>query len=167
MIGNWFKRRTQIKIANAAEEDIRRIISVLKGMSFEERGAIVAFSTMVRLQLEANGIMSKGIFDTLEPQKSQEYGAAVHALADGIRTCQSNGDEHVAGGFMTWHQSLRAIGIPEITYLGQEMWREIKQGFPYAESQWQSLSMTDGHIWGDFQQREATFVPRQLDIDNR
>lgn len=165
MIGNWLKRKAQLKENKLAEEDIMRVISILKGMSNYEMGSLAATATMLRIQLRKNGIVPDKLFDISEPEKSFEFGQALTALGELIKKYQSSGEEGISAGIMVWHQSLRAIGMPEIRYLGKMMWKEIKRGFPHAEFHWETLSSTTGQSWGDFPVLEIAYIPQQLNED--
>ena len=162
MIGNWLKRKAELKANKLAEEDIIRVISILKGMSDYEMGSLVATATMLRIQLRENGVVSDELFDISEPEKSFEFGQVLNALGEIIKKYQSCGEEGISAGMMVWHQSLRAIGMPEIRFHGKRMWNEIKRGFPHAKSHWETLSLTSDQSWGDFPILEIPFIPKQL-----
>ncbi|MDF7826729.1 hypothetical protein P4B35_22055 [Pontiellaceae bacterium B12227] len=162
MIGNWLKRKAELKANKLAEEDILRVISILKGMSDYEMGSLVATATMLRIQLRENGVVPDELFDIPEPEKSFEFGQVLNALGELIRKYQSCGEEGISAGMMVWHQSLRAIGMPEIRLHGKRMWNEIKRGFPHAESHWETLSLTGNQDWGEFPISEIPFIPKQL-----
>jgi len=165
MIGKWLKKKVEQSASKKAEKDILRVISEIQAMTDHEVGTLVATATMLRISLRENGVLSDELFNTLNPKESFEFGQVMNALGDLIRKFQSEEKLDFAAGIMVWHQSLRAIGYPEIRSHGITMWDEIRRGFPYAESGWKNLSALSNDSLGNFPVLEIPFIPKLLNRD--
>lgn len=163
MLTDWLKRKIQLKAVKSAEEDIRRVLSTVKGLTDEEMGAVVATSTKLRLALVDHSLNLKELFEIPAPHTSGFFQAAMGMFGDRIRKQQSTGTLYSAAAMMIWHQSMRALVYPEITYLGKEMWREVRRGFPYAAELWSEVSLFENQITDlDLPADEIDYIPSGL-----
>jgi hypothetical protein len=125
----WMKRKAELAIVKSAKEDIDRFISMVRGISAEEVGLVVATATHYRNALAKEGI------DLLHPMKAEELDPAIAVKIRRAITAAQKEDPAGATGWMVWLHTLRAANILEIRFEGRLLWSELSRGFPHVEHQ--------------------------------
>jgi len=124
----WLKRKAQLKIVAAQEQDINRFILGLKGASPQEVGATVAIANHWRNLLEND---RRWDLDHPDLVMVADPGAAM--LIGGLIRRLQKDNPLMASGLMVWIHTLRASSTPEIRQLGREMWSQLARGIAHAE----------------------------------
>lgn len=126
-------------------------------------GDVVATSTDLRLGLINHSVNLKELFEIPAPHTSDLFQAVMGMFGDKIRKQQSLGGVAAATAMMIWHQSMRALVYPEITYLGKEMWRELRRGFSCAAELWYEGGLFENQTTDlDSLQDEIDYIPPGL-----
>jgi len=163
MLGNWLKRKMQLKTVQVSKEDIERFISFLKGVPDEDMAGVLIYATAIRLKFHKLGIIPEDLFDYPNLNPSKPFGPVLLSLGDTIRGFQRNGQEPDAFALMVWLHSLRAYFVPEIRHLGQEMWSELQRGFPHLIDGWQVTRLIIKDPLPPSVITEADFIPPMLE----
>jgi hypothetical protein len=124
---NWLKRRAQIAVIDAGQQDIDRFIEGLRGASSTEVGTVLAcgYHWMWQLQREFD-------WNLMEPDRVVlSDPAAQMTLNQLIRSVQRK-EPAMAVGLMIWLHTLRAANIPELRYSGRRMWKQLLRGAPHV-----------------------------------
>jgi hypothetical protein len=154
----WFGRRVQRKGIARARGDIEEFISILKEQPDEMVGTFVALAAVMRITLEKGGSLPYGILESEVYERTGKAPKAAVHLRRLIARFQKGGQAHIAAPVMVWLHSLTTIFIPEITCLGQEMWVELRRGFPHAPHALDNLKILDIEI-PDETRGQLEFVP--------
>lgn len=128
----WMKRKAELAIVNAATSDIERFIKGLRGASSDEVALIVAMATLLRLNLESFGRLPRYALDLRLPRDQYQADMAQLYLNKAVNEFQKMGQPSDATAAMVWLHSARALNIPEVRFLGREMWSELQRGFDEA-----------------------------------
>ncbi len=155
----WLERKVQNKAIAEARTDIERFVSSLKGLPNDAIGSLVAFAAVMKINLTQQGALPLGILESETYHRTGKAPKAAMHLRKLIAGFQKDGQQQIAAAMMVWLHSLRAIFIPEITYIGQEMWSELRRGFPYAEESLENLQIVMGITVPDGAQDVLGFVP--------
>lgn len=160
MIGNWLKRKIQLSSVKAAQEDLERFISSLRGASNEELGMLIATATIIRLRLTQSGSLPLYAF-TLPTPGDGTARVPLH-LSNIVREFQKMGQPSDAAGAMIWLHSMRALAFPEVRHLGRQMWKELQRGFQNAPDALDDIEAITGKELPAEAWDACTFLPEDL-----
>lgn len=165
MIGRWFWRRVEIASAKGAREDIIRFIDSLRGLSPTEIAGLRILATVMRMTAVNEGNWPSSIGDVNAP--SHPAAQLQLKIAQQIKSFQRDKNTAAAAALMVWLHSLRSSTIPEIRFLGREMWAQLERGrHLYAEGA--ALLREQGvdlpmRVGGTYLIEEMLYVPNGLE----
>ena len=158
MLG-WLKRKAyEIGVASA-EKEIVSYIGTLKGMDDDDMGVILAGAQVHRIKMEDGGYIPISIFNSAG--YSWELSLEQAKLQQKISLLRSSGNIEAFNHSVCWLHSLRAINMPQIRYLGKEMWVHLLRGSDSAQDALQFLESRWGAV-PERARRELWFVPPYL-----
>lgn len=158
----WLERKIQNKAVESTQKDLDRFVASLRGQPDETIGMIVAYAAVLREVLTQQGTLPEGILDVDVFPMTEEAGEVPTRLRKLVEEFQKDNQEHTAAAIMVWLHSVRAMVYPEATYLGQQMWAELRRGFPYAKDALSQLPATVGTNVPDEAWSSYKYVPPML-----
>jgi hypothetical protein len=128
IISNYLNKRA----LNETRRAIGDFISGLKSMTDQDLGAILAVSTVIRVNMEDQGYLPKGIYDNQTRPTKNELGRHQMELNKLVRDFNKVLNYTDAVGTLLISYSLRSINISEVRSLGSKMWIEMERGRPHC-----------------------------------
>lgn len=122
------KRKIQSSADRTSKKEIEAFTNSLRGAQKDELALALAMSVAARFILEHQGILSRDILDEVVPSNSFETLAAPIKIGQTIKALQKAQSHSLAVGMMIWLHTLRSIIVPEVRYVGQEMWSLLQTG---------------------------------------
>lgn len=161
----WIKKKGLEAVTKAHRADIEKYITILKGMSGDEIGFLVAGSTVFRV-INSNGILPAQALD-LSARREEISDFVPIALNREIQRFQKENRFNDAAMVMPWLHSVRALNDLELRLLGREMWAEMARGFPFAEEGLDQLREMVRLRLPEGLEAQLLFVPVGLEPNHR
>ena len=133
MIFDWFQQTVNNQVRNTSLTEVRAFIDGLHSMTDEDIGVVIAVATVIRVNMEKEGLLPEGIFKepTLEPSAALgEYQVELNEL---VRQFNKLGQPTDGVGALVISYSLRCLNAPFLREYGRDMWEVLSRGFPHAE----------------------------------
>jgi hypothetical protein len=167
---NWLKKKIENASTDAMANDLERFIRMLKGADDSAIALLLVVANKFRLELIEMGEIPEAALDLRiyrDEQTQMECDTCTIKLIRRIGQFQQLNEPANATGLMLWVHSIRALNVPEIRFLGKEMWREIDRGFPYIEEEIENWNAISGENLPESFAAEARFIPIGLDDENK
>lgn len=124
IVSNYLNKRA----LNETRIAIGGFISGLKNMTDQDLGAILAVSTVIRVNMEDQGYLPKGLYvDQTQPTRGElgRYQVELNKLVRDFNKMLNHTD---SVGTLLISYSLRSINVYEVRNLGIKMWDEMERG---------------------------------------
>jgi hypothetical protein len=161
----WIKKKGLEAVTKAHRADLEKYITILKGMSGEEIGFLVAGSTIFRV-INSSGVLPAQALD-LSARREEVSDFVPIALNREIQRFQKEKRYQDAAMIMPWLHSVRALNDLELRLLGREMWAEMARGFQYAEEGLDQLKEMVRLRLPEGLEAQLFFVPVGLEPNHR
>ncbi|MFG6565911.1 hypothetical protein ACGYLI_16975 [Sulfitobacter sp. 1A13421] len=162
MVFRWIRKKALSATSSLQESEIKDQIQLLKGMSDEEIGFIVAGSTILRLNYIAEGTIPPEALDLSLERDDLEVDMVPVKLISFIREFQKMDQPIDAAFTMPWLHSTRALSNHDIRVFGREMWAEMSRGFPYARMKLNEIEEMSFKT-REISDEDLTFIPIGLE----
>jgi len=161
----WLRRRAQMSIAKSMRADLQRYTNYLRGGTSSEVAEVLALATTARLVLreQAEGAPgpSRTILDALySGEMTDENYLAPISLGSMIKTAQKQGNLRFANGLMVWFHTIRAYSNVDVRVDAQEMWAQLKRGFPKLREVIAEYAIHDK----DSFEEQCRWIPYAMDL---
>ena len=152
--GDWLYR----KAVNGAKSDLENFIMILRGSPDETAAITLAMASVQRISLQKRGIIPAGILESGHHVMTAESARASDKLKFIIKELNNRGMPMIAAGVQVWYHSLRALNLPEISYLGQQLWHELERGRVNAAEQLKWIPLPN-NVTMEEAEKAILFVP--------
>ena len=129
-IANHFKERA----LNSSRKAVLDYINGLKQMTDQDLGVILAVSTIIRINMEEEGYLPKGLYINQTMPPTNELGRYQMDLNKLVRDFNKMRQHTDAVGTLLISYSLRCLNVAEVRDLGRDMWAEMQRGLPHGEA---------------------------------
>lgn len=138
---DWLKRRGLAAVTRVQEEEMVRWTKMLKGMSAEEIGFLIASATVLRFKLTHSGYLPAEALNLGLERDAFQMDLVPMKLTRLVKDFQHNNELGEAAAAMVWLHSVRALNDGELRYSGRLMWEELTRGFPEAHGKFKDLCL--------------------------
>jgi hypothetical protein len=136
MFGSWIKTRLEAARRKDARLQIEDYLSRLDELTDAQRGALAAVTALIRANMEADGIITPGLF-TKENIRALSKPILLHKkLSTASFNFVTSGRVLEATATSVWVHSLWCFLYPELEPLGLKIWAHIERGLPYMDEAW-------------------------------
>ncbi len=129
-IANHFRNRA----LNSSRKAVQDYIHGLKQMTDHDLGVILAVSTVIRVNMEDQGFLPKGLYTDQALPSTSELGKYQIDLNKLVRDFNKMRQHTDAVGALLISYSLRCLNVPDVRDIGRDMWAEMQRGFPHGEA---------------------------------
>jgi hypothetical protein len=154
---NWLRRRVRRAVVKAAREDLETFVETLRGYSGQELGMLVAIAAALRISLRDAGELPDELLQVTADPRQPAIQQAMANLVLSFRTPAQ------AVGAIVWLHTLRALSIPELRYLGRQMWQQLQRGQSLAPVALQELQAISDSPPPAGALAACSYVPTDLD----
>ena len=133
MLKNWLFGKIRTQAVRAGTKELETFVAGLRAISDREMGALVAISTVIRVNLEAHGVISEDILGDCPVSSTEAIGRYQMHINKITHQFRKMGLPSDTAGITVWSYTLRCLNVPELMPLGREIWAELRRGFPYVE----------------------------------
>lgn len=133
MIFDWLKKAFDNKARNSSLREVTGFIDGLRSMTDEDMGVVIAVATVIRVSMEEEGFLPKGLFKEPKMPSSFAFGRYQMDLNKLVRQFNRLGQPTDGVGALVISYSLRCLNVPDLRECGRDMWEVLSRGFPYAE----------------------------------
>ncbi len=163
MLKDWFFGKIRTRALHVGAREVEKFVGGFRAMGDHDIGAIVAIATVIRINLETHGVIAEGVFSD-GPMPSAEtlggYQLEINRLARQFRRMGLASDSAAA---MVWSYTFRCLNVPELRPLGNELWAELKRGFPHVEEALKKGEAEKGEPFPERVWAEWSMIPAGLD----
>ena len=133
MIFDWLKQIFDNQARNSSLREVKGFIHGLRSMTDEDMGVVIAVATVIRVNMEKEGLLPAGLFKgpTLPP--SAELGGYQMGLSELVGQFNKLRQPTDGVGALVISYSLRCLDMPDLREHGRDMWEVLSRGFPHAE----------------------------------
>ncbi len=163
MIINWINRRIRMTAVRGATDDFQRFVVSLRGQSDTELGMLVAFATVMRINLAYEGTLTDQFLRTDCLAPSEDIAAVQFKVSQIFRQFEKEEKLLDAAAIMVWLFTLRACNYPELRLFGREMWGELRRGFDCTDDAFLQLADVFGVRVPPQAHLMCTFIPPGLE----
>ena len=160
---DWIFGKIQTRALHVGAREVEKFVGGFKAMGNRDIGVILAVATVIRINLETHGVIAEGVF-TDGPLPSTEtlgkYQLEINKLARQFRKMGLDSD---SAGAMVWSYTLRCLNVPELRPLGNDLWAELKRGFPHVEGALKEGEAEKGKPFPEWVWAEWGMIPAGLD----
>ncbi|HJO87209.1 MAG TPA: hypothetical protein QF359_09625 [Rhodospirillales bacterium] len=128
-LANHFKGRAM----NSSRKAVQDYIIGLRQMTDQDLGVILAVSTVIRINMENQEYLPKGLYSDQSLLSTTELGRYQMDLNKLVRDFNKMKQHTDAVGTLLISYSLRCLNVPEVRDLGREMWAEMQRGYPHVK----------------------------------
>jgi hypothetical protein len=129
-VASHFKDRA----LNSSRKAVLDFITGLKQMTDQDLGVILAVSTVIRINMEEEGYLPKGLYTDQTMPATNELGRYQMDLNKLVRDFNKMRQHTDAVGTLLISYSLRCLNVPDVRDLGRDMWAEMQRGLPHGEA---------------------------------
>ena len=133
MIFEWLKQMLDNRARNSSLREIKGFIDGLRSMTDEDMGVVIAVATVIRVNMEKEGFLPKGLFR----QRALPSSAALCGYQMDLNklVCQFNKLSQPTDGVgaLVISYSLRCVNVPDLREYGRDMWEVLLRGLPHVE----------------------------------
>ena len=133
MIFDWLKQTFDNQARNPSVTEVTGFIDGLRSMTEEDIGAVIAVATVIRVNMEKEGFLPKGLFDEPTLPSAVALSRYQMNLNKLVRQFNKMGQPTDGVGALVISYSLICLHVPNLREHGREMWRVLSRGFPHAE----------------------------------
>ena len=133
MIFDWLKQTLDNQARNSNLKEVRAFIDGLRSMTDEDMGVVIAVSTVIRVNMEREGLLPMGLFKKSALPSSTALGRYQVDLDKVVRQFNKLGQPTDGVGALVISYSLRCLNVPFLREYGRDMWGVLSRGFPHAE----------------------------------
>jgi len=128
-LANHFKDRA----LNSSRKAVQDYLKGLRQMTDQDIGVILAVSTVIRINMENEGYLPKGLYTDQSLPTTTELGRYQMDLNKLVRDFNRMKQHTDAVGTLLISYSLRCLNVPEVRDLGRDIWAEIERGVDHVE----------------------------------
>ena len=163
-LATHFKERA----TNSSRKAVQDYVNGLRQMTDEDLGIILAVSTVIRVNMENEGYLPKGLYADQALPTPSELGRYQMDLNKLVRDFNKMRHHTDAVGTLLISYSLRCLNVPAVRDLGQIMWAEMQRGLPYGEAALKNGEEEKGEpfparAWQEWQQIPVGLEPADND----
>jgi hypothetical protein len=133
-INNHFKDRA----LQSSRKAVLDFIHGLKQMTDQDLGVILAVSTVIRINMENEGYLPKGLLSDQSADgpgpTTNELGRYQMDLNKLVRDFSRIHQHTDAVATLLISYSLRCLNVADVRGLGRDMWKEMQRGLPHGEN---------------------------------
>ena len=133
MIFDWLKKAFDNKARNSSLREVTGFIDGLRSMTDEDMGVVIAVATVIRVSMEEEGFLPKGLFKEPKMPSSSAFGRHQMDLNKLVLQFNKLGQPTDGVGALVISYSLRCLNVPDLRECGRDMWEVLARGFPHAE----------------------------------
>lgn len=164
MFGNWLRTGMEDRARRSGAREVQRFIEGLRKMPDRDLGVIVGIAAVVRVNMEAHGVLPEGLFAREVLSPSDDLGLYQMRINRIARQFAKDGQAADATGAMVWSYSLRCLNVGGLAPLGRELWAELRRGFPHAaealdEGEERRGAKFDARVWAEWDRIPPGFGP--------
>ena len=168
MLGKWLKSHMSDRAFAAGQKELVHFISGLRSMEDHQIGALIAVATVLRINFESHDVIPKGVFTDGELPSAETLGKYQQHINKLIRQFKRMRQPDDVSGAMLWSYSLRALNVPGLRPLGQEIWQELSRGLPHVEEalkdgEEQRGEAFSARVWAEWSMIPAGLEPMRND----
>ena len=160
---DWFFGKIQTRALHVGAREVEKFVGGLKAMGDRDIGAIVAIATVIRINMETHGVIAKGVFTDGSLPSTETLGVYQLEINKLARQFRRMGLASDSAGAMVWSYTLRCLNVPELRQLGNELWAELKRGFPHVEDALKEGEAAKGESFPERVWAEWGMIPAGLD----
>ena len=168
MIFDFLKQTFENQARNSSLKEVTGFIDGLRSMTDEDLGIVIAVSTVIRVNMENEGFLPKGLFQDTELPSTAEVGRYQMDLNKLVRQFNRMGQPTDGVGALVISYSLRCLNVPELRGYGRDMWEVLSRGFRHAEKALKDGEETKNEpfpkrVWSEWQSIPAGLEPMDLE----
>ncbi len=160
---DWFFGKIQTRALHVGAREVEKFVGGFKAMGDRDIGAIVAIATVIRINLETHGVIAEGVFTDGSLPSTETLGVYQLEINKLARQFRRMGLASDSAGAMVWSYTLRCLNVPELRPLGNELWTELKRGFPHVEDALKEGEAEKGESFPERVWAEWSMIPAGLD----
>jgi hypothetical protein len=127
-LAEWLSQRAERRNSVQASKQLDDFLIRLKGLDDYELGFVAACTADACYHWSKTGV------DLLQPGIAlMKFPGLEFVMSKAVITLQNSGQESRAPGAMVWAHTVRAEQRLELRFAAKEMWRHVRQGFPFAD----------------------------------
>jgi hypothetical protein len=158
-LASHFKDRA----TNSSRKAVQDYINGLKQMTDEDLGVILAVSTIIRINMEEEGYLPKGLYSDQSLPSTNELGRYQMDLNKLVRDFNKMRQHTDAVGALLISYSLRCLNVAEVRDLGRDMWAEMQRGLPHGEKALKDGEREKGEPFVERAWQEWNLIPVGLE----
>ena len=165
MVFDWLLNKAVKHSAENKVKELQSYLKILKDIPNFDRGFIVVLATVIRLQMQEEGMMPCNLFDGpagVKNDNSYERANVALKLSQTVEYLQGENRAQDAAATMIWAHSVRGLVTPEMVPLVKEMWSELSKGFVYTNDGIATFEELKGDSLSIADDNEFNFVPPQF-----
>ena len=166
MIFDWLKQTFDNQVRNTSLREVKAFINGLRSMTDEDMGVLIAVATVIRVNMEKEGFLPKGLFKEPTRASSAALGEYQVELNKLVHEFNKLGQPTDGVGALVISYSLRCLNVPFLKEYGRDMWGVLSRGFPHAEKALRDGEETKGKPFPKQVWREWRTIPLGLDPRN-
>ena len=128
-LASHFKDRAM----SSSRKAVQDYINGLRQMTDQDLGVILVVSTVIRINMENEGYLPKGLYSDQTLPTATELGRYQMDLNKLVRDFNKMRQHTDAVGTLLISYSLRCLNVPEVRDLGRDMWAEMQRGLAFGE----------------------------------
>ena len=163
MIFNWLKQTFDNQARNTSLREVKAFIDGLRSMTDEDMGVVIAVATVIRVNMEKEGFLPKGLFNEPTLTSSAALGEYQIELNKLVHEFNKLGQPTDGVGALVISYSLRCLNVPFLREYGRDMWEVLSRGFPHAEKALRDGEETKGKPFPKQVWKEWRTIPLGLD----
>lgn len=174
MLLDWlktgFQSNSKDRALEASRKELRKYIDGLKTMPDEDLGVILAVATVIRINMENEGFIPKGLFSEDALPSSNDLGKYQMELNNLVRDFNRARQPTDAVSALLISYSLRCLNVADLRGSGREMWGALSRGFPMVERALKLGEEQKGEpfperVWQESSQIPVGLEPEDTDLD--
>lgn len=155
----WLTKKIQEPTIRSQEKALSHFVESLKDVSGDELASLLVVATKQRLFFPKMGVQLTEYLDGASPKGCDQYPLKV---ASAVKEMQKVKDFAAAGTLLVWVHSTRAVAATALRPYGEQMWAELKRGFPSVVTIWENLDQA-GFPLETVSVDDCLYVPSLLD----
>ena len=171
MIFDWLKQTSDNQAGNSSLREITGFIDGLRSMTDEDMGVVIAVATVIRVSMEKEGFLPKGLFNESTLPSSvalSNYQVDLHKL---VRRFNKQGQPTDGVAALVISHSLQSLNVPDLREHGRDMWQTLSRGFPHAEKALREGEEAKGkpfpkRVWKEWRTIPLGLKPRETSEDS-
>ena len=163
MIFDWLKQIFGKQARNSNLREVTGFIDGLRSMTDEDMGVVIAVATVIRVNMEKEGFLPKGLFKEPTLPSSAALGRYQMDLNKLVRQFNKMGQPTDGVGALVISYSLRCLNVPDLREYGRDMWEVLSRGFPHAEKALKDGEEAKGEPFPKQVWTEWRTIPLRLD----